>query len=121
MGSPGSLTRAASTRYDAYKLPRLPLHMLTSSTTAALDQEDELHRKRLQNTVALAAPEYCVNRGYELYAVTAGEWDAKNAEPRGLQDPDSYSNTGFPLGSNGTWESVWFDTCYFFFFFFKQK
>uniref|UniRef100_A0A670KKX7 Transmembrane protein 11 n=1 Tax=Podarcis muralis TaxID=64176 RepID=A0A670KKX7_PODMU len=40
--------------YNAYKLSRL---------------KDDLHRKRLQNTIALAALVYCVKKIYELYAV----------------------------------------------------
>uniref|UniRef100_A0A2K5PPE0 Transmembrane protein 11 n=1 Tax=Cebus imitator TaxID=2715852 RepID=A0A2K5PPE0_CEBIM len=53
----------------AYKLSRLPLHTLTSSTPVVLVQKDDLHRKRLHNTIALAALVYCVKKIYELYAV----------------------------------------------------
>ncbi|ELK15776.1 Transmembrane protein 11 [Pteropus alecto] len=55
--------------YDAYKLSRLPLHTLTSSTPVVLVRKDDLHRKRLHNTIALAALVYCVKKIYELYAV----------------------------------------------------
>ncbi|XP_056662403.1 transmembrane protein 11, mitochondrial isoform X2 [Monodelphis domestica] len=55
--------------YDAYKLSRLPLHTLTSSTPVVLVRKDDLHRKRLHNTIALAAMVYCVKKIYELYAV----------------------------------------------------
>ncbi|KAK1331766.1 hypothetical protein QTO34_009741, partial [Cnephaeus nilssonii] len=55
--------------YDAYKLSRLPLHTLTSSTPVVLVRKDDLHRKRLHNTIALAALVYCVKKVYELYAV----------------------------------------------------
>nr|XP_060641816.1 transmembrane protein 11, mitochondrial [Anolis sagrei ordinatus] len=55
--------------YNAYKLSRLPLHTLTSSTPVVLVRKDDLHRKRLHNTIALAALAYCVKKIYELYAV----------------------------------------------------
>lgn len=55
--------------YDAYKLSRLPLHTLTSSTPVVLVRKDDLHRKRLHNTIALAALVYCVKKVYELCAV----------------------------------------------------
>lgn len=55
--------------YNAYKLSRLPLHTLTSSTPVVLVRKDDLHRKRLHNTIALAALVYCVKKIYELYAV----------------------------------------------------
>ncbi|XP_053898908.1 transmembrane protein 11, mitochondrial isoform X1 [Malaclemys terrapin pileata] len=55
--------------YDAYKLSRLPLHTLTSSTPVVLVRKDDLHRKRLHNTIALAALVYCVKKIYELYVV----------------------------------------------------
>ncbi|XP_066220682.1 transmembrane protein 11, mitochondrial [Saccopteryx leptura] len=55
--------------YDAYKLSRLPLHTLTSSSPVVLVRKDDLHRKRLHNTIALAALVYCVKKIYELYAV----------------------------------------------------
>nr|XP_015103115.1 transmembrane protein 11, mitochondrial isoform X1 [Vicugna pacos] len=55
--------------YDAYKLSRLPLHTLTSSTPVVLVRKDDLHRKRLHNTIALAALVYCVKKIYELCAV----------------------------------------------------
>ncbi|KAM7068348.1 transmembrane protein 11, mitochondrial isoform 1-T1 [Molossus nigricans] len=55
--------------YDAYRLSRLPLHTLTSSTPVVLVRKDDLHRKRLHNTIALAALVYCVKKVYELYAV----------------------------------------------------
>ncbi|KAM5153025.1 transmembrane protein 11, mitochondrial [Mantella aurantiaca] len=55
--------------YDAYKLSRLPLHTLTSSTPVVLVRKDDVHRKRLHNTIALAALAYCVKKLYELYLV----------------------------------------------------
>uniref|UniRef100_A0A8C2P8V4 Transmembrane protein 11 n=1 Tax=Capra hircus TaxID=9925 RepID=A0A8C2P8V4_CAPHI len=55
--------------YDAYRLSRLPLHTLTSSTPVVLVRKDDLHRKRLHNTIALAALVYCVKKIYELCAV----------------------------------------------------
>uniref|UniRef100_A0A8C5QY27 Transmembrane protein 11 n=1 Tax=Leptobrachium leishanense TaxID=445787 RepID=A0A8C5QY27_9ANUR len=55
--------------YDAYKLSRLPLHTLTSSTPVVLVRKDDVHRKRLHNTIALAALAYCVKKLYELYAL----------------------------------------------------
>lgn len=55
--------------YNAYKLSRLPLHTLTTSTPVVLVRKDDLHRKRLHNTIALAALVYCVKKVYELYAV----------------------------------------------------
>uniref|UniRef100_A0A8C2QGK6 Uncharacterized protein n=1 Tax=Cricetulus griseus TaxID=10029 RepID=A0A8C2QGK6_CRIGR len=48
--------------YDAYKLSCLPLHRFTSSTPVVLVRKEDLHRKRLHNTKALA-------KVYELYAV----------------------------------------------------
>lgn len=50
-------------------LSRLPLHTLTSYTPEVLVRKDDLHRKRLHNTIALAALVYCVKKVYELYAV----------------------------------------------------
>uniref|UniRef100_A0A8C8U5N4 Transmembrane protein 11, mitochondrial n=1 Tax=Peromyscus maniculatus bairdii TaxID=230844 RepID=A0A8C8U5N4_PERMB len=71
---------------DAYKLSRLPLHTLTSSTPVVLVQKDDLHRKRLHNTIALAALVCCV-KVYELY--TAGlQESGMQAEPQGRQDSD---------------------------------
>uniref|UniRef100_A0A096MEG3 Transmembrane protein 11 n=5 Tax=Poecilia TaxID=8080 RepID=A0A096MEG3_POEFO len=55
--------------YDSQKLSRLPLHTLTSSTPVVLVRRDDVHRKRLHNTIALAALAYCVKKIYELYAV----------------------------------------------------
>ncbi|KAM4632003.1 transmembrane protein 11, mitochondrial [Discoglossus pictus] len=55
--------------YDAYKLSRLPLHTLTSSTPVVLVRKDDVHRKRLHNTIVLAALVYCAKKIYELYAV----------------------------------------------------
>ncbi|XP_026977266.1 transmembrane protein 11, mitochondrial-like [Sagmatias obliquidens] len=55
--------------YDAYRLSRLPLHTLTSSTLVVLVLKDDLHRKRLHNTIALAALVYYVKKIYELCAV----------------------------------------------------
>lgn len=55
--------------YDSQKLSRLPLHTLTSSTPVVLVRRDDVHRKRLHNTIALAALAYCAKRIYELYAV----------------------------------------------------
>ncbi|KAM9750509.1 transmembrane protein 11, mitochondrial isoform 1-T1 [Dama dama] len=55
--------------YDAYRLSRLPLHTLTSSTPVVLVRKDDLHRKRLHNTIALAALVYCAKKIYELCAV----------------------------------------------------
>ncbi|XP_006875436.1 PREDICTED: transmembrane protein 11, mitochondrial-like [Chrysochloris asiatica] len=55
--------------YDAYKLSRLPLHTLTSSTPVVLVRKDDLHRKRLYNTIDHAALAYCIKKIYELYLV----------------------------------------------------
>ncbi|KAM5292621.1 transmembrane protein 11, mitochondrial-like [Ctenodactylus gundi] len=55
--------------YDAYKRSRLPLHTLTSSAPVMLVLKDDLHRKILPNTIALAALVYCVKKIHELYAV----------------------------------------------------
>ncbi|KAG5854640.1 hypothetical protein ANANG_G00039960 [Anguilla anguilla] len=55
--------------YDSHKLSRLPLHTLTSSTPVVLVRKDDVHRKRLHNTIALAALAYCVKKIYELYIV----------------------------------------------------
>ncbi|KAG2455426.1 TMM11 protein, partial [Polypterus senegalus] len=55
--------------YDTQKLSRLPLHTLTSSTPVVLVRKDDIHRKRLHNTIALAALAYCIKKIYELYAV----------------------------------------------------
>ncbi|KAF0032561.1 hypothetical protein F2P81_014851 [Scophthalmus maximus] len=55
--------------YDSQKLSRLPLHTLTSSTPVVLVRRDDVHRKRLHNTIALAALAYCAKKIYELYAV----------------------------------------------------
>ncbi|XP_053095051.1 transmembrane protein 11, mitochondrial isoform X2 [Pangasianodon hypophthalmus] len=55
--------------YDSRKLARLPLHTLTSSTPVVLVRRDDVHRKRLHNTIALAALAYCAKKIYELYAV----------------------------------------------------
>lgn len=55
--------------YDSQKLSRLPLHTLTSSTPVVLVRRDDVHRKRLHNTIALAALAYCVKKIYELYVV----------------------------------------------------
>ncbi|KAM6962822.1 transmembrane protein 11, mitochondrial [Aplochiton taeniatus] len=55
--------------YDSQKLSRLPLHTLTSSTPVVLVRRDDIHRKRLHNTIALAALAYCAKKIYELYAV----------------------------------------------------
>ncbi|KAG7243691.1 hypothetical protein INR49_011248 [Caranx melampygus] len=54
--------------YDSQKLSRLPLHTLTSSTPVVLVRRDDIHRKRLHNTIALAALAYCAKKIYELYA-----------------------------------------------------
>lgn len=62
--------------YDAYKLSRLPLHTLTSSTPVVLVRKDDVHRKRLHNTIALAALAYCVKKLYEIYVV----WFPHHAE-----------------------------------------
>ncbi|XP_053470748.1 transmembrane protein 11, mitochondrial isoform X1 [Ictalurus furcatus] len=55
--------------YDSQKLACLPLHTLTSSTPVVLVRRDDVHRKRLHNTIALAALAYCAKKIYELYAV----------------------------------------------------
>lgn len=55
--------------YDSQKLSRLPLHTLTSSTPVVLVRRDDIHRKRLHNTIALAALAYCAKKIYELYAL----------------------------------------------------
>ncbi|XP_037648680.1 transmembrane protein 11, mitochondrial isoform X2 [Sebastes umbrosus] len=55
--------------YDSQKLSRLPLHTLTSSTPVVLVRRDDVHRKRLHNTIALAALAYCAKKIYELYAI----------------------------------------------------
>ncbi|XP_016089874.1 transmembrane protein 11, mitochondrial isoform X2 [Sinocyclocheilus rhinocerous] len=55
--------------YDSQKLSRLPLHTLTSSSPVVLVRRDDVHRKRLHNTIALAALAYCAKKIYELYAV----------------------------------------------------
>lgn len=55
--------------YDSQKLSRLPLHTLTSSSPVVLVRRDDVHRKRLHNTIALAALVYCAKKIYELYAV----------------------------------------------------
>ncbi|XP_043945320.1 transmembrane protein 11, mitochondrial [Protopterus annectens] len=55
--------------YDTFKLSSLPLHTLTSSTPVVLVRKDDIHRKRLHNTVALAALVYCIKKIYELYFV----------------------------------------------------
>ncbi|XP_028669821.2 transmembrane protein 11, mitochondrial [Erpetoichthys calabaricus] len=55
--------------YDTQKLSRLPLHTLTSSTPVVLVRKDDIHRKRLHNTIALAALAYCIKKIYELYVV----------------------------------------------------
>ncbi|XP_071006116.1 transmembrane protein 11, mitochondrial-like isoform X1 [Oncorhynchus clarkii lewisi] len=55
--------------YNSQKLSRLPLHTLTSSTPVVLVRRDDIHRKRLHNTIALAALAYCAKKIYELYAV----------------------------------------------------
>ncbi|XP_003964535.2 transmembrane protein 11, mitochondrial [Takifugu rubripes] len=55
--------------YDSQKLSRLPLHTLTSSTPVVLVRRDDVYRKRLHNTIALAALAYCAMKIYELYAV----------------------------------------------------
>ncbi|XP_051244430.1 transmembrane protein 11, mitochondrial isoform X1 [Dicentrarchus labrax] len=55
--------------YDSQKLSRLPLHTLTSSTPVVLVRRDDVHRKRLHNTIALAALAYCAKKIYELYVV----------------------------------------------------
>ncbi|KAK2833704.1 hypothetical protein Q5P01_017593 [Channa striata] len=57
--------------YDSQKLSRLPLHTLTSSTPVVLVRRDDIHRKRLHNTIALAALAYCAKKIYELYALPA--------------------------------------------------
>ncbi len=57
--------------YDSQKLSRLPLHTLTSSSPVVLVRRDDVHRKRLHNTIALAALAYCAKKIYELYAVWA--------------------------------------------------
>uniref|UniRef100_A0A8C2X344 Transmembrane protein 11 n=1 Tax=Cyclopterus lumpus TaxID=8103 RepID=A0A8C2X344_CYCLU len=53
--------------YDSQKLSRLPLHTLTSSTPVVLVRRDDVHRKRLHNTIALAALAYCQFLWIELY------------------------------------------------------
>uniref|UniRef100_A0A8C8CZ21 Transmembrane protein 11, mitochondrial n=1 Tax=Oncorhynchus tshawytscha TaxID=74940 RepID=A0A8C8CZ21_ONCTS len=55
--------------YNSQKLSRLPLHTLTSSTPVVLVRRDDIHRKRLHNTIALAALAYCAKKIYELYAI----------------------------------------------------
>lgn len=55
--------------YDSQKLSRLPLHTLTSSSPVVLVRRDDIHRKRLHNTIALAALAYCAKKIYELYVV----------------------------------------------------
>ncbi|XP_068413866.1 transmembrane protein 11, mitochondrial-like [Eschrichtius robustus] len=55
--------------YDAYRLSRLPLHTLTSSSRVVLVLKDDLHRKRRHNAIALAALVYYVKKIYELCAV----------------------------------------------------
>uniref|UniRef100_A0A4W3J4D5 Transmembrane protein 11 n=1 Tax=Callorhinchus milii TaxID=7868 RepID=A0A4W3J4D5_CALMI len=55
--------------YDTCKLSRLPLNTLTSSTPVVLVRKDDIHRKRLHNTIALAALVYCVKKICEIYVV----------------------------------------------------
>uniref|UniRef100_UPI00398F73DC transmembrane protein 11, mitochondrial n=1 Tax=Pristiophorus japonicus TaxID=55135 RepID=UPI00398F73DC len=55
--------------YDTCKLSRLPLNTLTSSTPVVLVRKDDIHRKRLHNTIALAALMYCVKKICEICAV----------------------------------------------------
>lgn len=68
--------------YDSQKLSRLPLHTLTSSTPVVLVRRDDVYRKRLHNTIALAALAYCAMKIYELYAVWVHSEDNQQRKRR---------------------------------------
>ena len=53
--------------YDLMKVPKLPIHKLTTTTPVVLVRKDDRRRKVLQNIVALAAGSYCCYRLYSWY------------------------------------------------------
>uniref|UniRef100_UPI00358F08E9 transmembrane protein 11, mitochondrial n=1 Tax=Myxine glutinosa TaxID=7769 RepID=UPI00358F08E9 len=53
---------------DAEVLARLPLHTLRAPAPVVLCRRDDTLRKRLHNTLAIAAALYCLRKAYEMYA-----------------------------------------------------
>ncbi|XP_050390507.1 transmembrane protein 11, mitochondrial [Patella vulgata] len=52
---------------DIKKLPRLPLHSLTTSTPVVLVKKNDFRRKVLHTTVSLAAGAYCGSKIHKWY------------------------------------------------------
>ncbi|GFO41822.1 transmembrane protein 11, mitochondrial [Plakobranchus ocellatus] len=53
--------------YDLMKVPKLPLHSLTTTTPVVLVRKDDLRRKVLQNVLALTAASVCFYKIYRWY------------------------------------------------------
>ncbi|BFZ17597.1 hypothetical protein BsWGS_20636 [Bradybaena similaris] len=53
--------------YDLIKVPKLPLHTLTTTTPVVLVRKDDTRRKVLQNILALAAGSFCFYKIHKWY------------------------------------------------------
>ncbi|KAK0046209.1 transmembrane protein 11-B mitochondrial-like isoform X1 [Biomphalaria pfeifferi] len=53
--------------YDLMKVPKLPLHTLTTTTPVVLIRKDDSRRKVLQNVLAIAAGSFCFYKLYKWY------------------------------------------------------
>ncbi|XP_005092539.1 transmembrane protein 11-B, mitochondrial [Aplysia californica] len=53
--------------YDLMKVPKLPLHTLTTTTPVVLVRKDDTRRKVLQNIIAIAAGSLCFYKIYRWY------------------------------------------------------
>ena len=54
--------------YDLMKVPKLPLHKLTTTTPVVLVRKDDRRRKILQNVIALASGSLCCYKMYKWYS-----------------------------------------------------
>lgn len=53
--------------YNMMKVPKLPLHSLTTTTPVVLVRKDDQRRKLLQNVLAVAAGSFCFYKLYRWY------------------------------------------------------
>ena len=54
--------------YDLMKVPKLPLHKLTTTTPVVLVRKDDKRRKILQNLIALSAGTFCLYKAYDWFS-----------------------------------------------------
>lgn len=54
--------------YDLMKVPKIPLHSLTTTTPVVLVRKDDYRRKVLQNILAIAAGSFCLYKIYKWHS-----------------------------------------------------